>query len=221
MRDDFLAKTKETIAKRVNYFCSHPDCRKPTTGPSKVEDKSVNARVAAHITAASKGGCRYDSSISADERKSVKNGIWLCQTCAKLIDSDEVCYPTELLQKWKSDTETFAKLALLDSNQISTKESANRKQILNKMERQMSGLFSEIRNDLSQHPFRREFIIISKDHHYWAKGNELVYYFEDHPELRSKLQILQNLNLIKEITYNNTERFIILEELAEYISTNE
>lgn len=218
MRDDFSAKTKETIAKRVNSFCSNPTCRKFTTGPSETKNKSVNVGVAAHISAASKGGCRYDSSISSDERKSVTNGIWLCQTCAKLIDSDETCYTTELLYIWKENAETFAKNGLLDSNQPPLK-STKRKYTLNKMEKQMPELFSEIRNDLIQYPLRREFIIMSKNWSY--NGESLVYYFEDHSELKGKLQVLQNHNLIREITYNNVERFIILEELAEYLITIE
>ena len=57
--------------------------------------------IAAHITAASVGGPRFDDSISSDERKGIDNGIWLCQNCAKLIDNDEKKYTVELLNKWK------------------------------------------------------------------------------------------------------------------------
>jgi hypothetical protein len=53
---------------------------------------------------------------------------------------------------------------------------------------------------------------------YWAKGNELFYFFDDHDELLSKLQILENLGLVHEITYNNTKRFIFDEDLADYLT---
>lgn len=35
------------------------------------------------------------------ERSDITNGIWLCRTCAKLIDSDEVKYTVEILYEWK------------------------------------------------------------------------------------------------------------------------
>jgi hypothetical protein len=215
MRDDFSVKTKETIAKRVNFLCSNPTCRKPTTGPSELENKSVNVGVASHISAASKGGCRYNSSMSSDDRKSVKNGIWLCQTCSKLIDSDEGRFTTELLQNWKGEAEKFARDAISNSNHTYLDGRLERKQILNKLDNQMPELFSEMRNDLNQCPFKREIVIV--DGSYVSKGTEFVYYFKEHPELSGKFQILQNYNLVRNITYNNVERFILLEELAEYL----
>jgi len=57
--------------------------------------------VAAHITAASPGGKRFDDSLSSKERSSYNNGIWLCQLCAKMIDSDSFSYPVVLLHEWK------------------------------------------------------------------------------------------------------------------------
>lgn len=70
----------------------------------------INIGVAAHISAASGRGCRYNSQMTAQERCSVRNGIWLCQNCAKLIDSDEARYTTDLLQDWKSRAEEAARL---------------------------------------------------------------------------------------------------------------
>lgn len=108
MRDDFTIDTKETLAKRVGYRCSNPNCRKLTSGPSTDPEKAVNIGVAAHILAASPGGKRYKTSMTSDERKHITNGIWLCQACSKLIDSDEQRYPQELLLKWKSLSEDAA-----------------------------------------------------------------------------------------------------------------
>src|SRR5207302_9515453 len=62
---------------------------------------SVNIGVAAHIAAASSGGPRYDCKMSADTRGSIANGIWLCQDCAKLVDSDEDRFTAEILSEWK------------------------------------------------------------------------------------------------------------------------
>ena len=218
MRDDFSTKTKEIIAKRVNSLCSNPNCRKFTTGPSETKNKSINVGVAAHISAASKGGCRYDSSMSIEDRKSVKNGIWLCQTCSKLIDSDEIRYTTKLLQRWKDNAENFAQTAISSFNEVSG-GLYNKQAIPEKLEEQMPKLFSEMRNDLQQFPFKREFIIMSNEGSRGFAEKIFAYYFEDHNELKGKIQILQNHSLIREITYKKTERFIISEELAEYLLT--
>src|SRR5262245_10988469 len=95
--DDFTEPTKDELAKRVAGRCSRPQCRAQTSGPRTNPDKSVNIGVAAHITAASKGGPRYDKRLSSEERKAAANGIWLCQNCAKLIDNDPDCYTVDLL----------------------------------------------------------------------------------------------------------------------------
>ena len=107
-RDDFDLKTKRILAARVGFRCSNPHCRKLTSGPQSLPDKAVNIGVAAHITAASPGGPRYDPTLSPSERSSIENGIWLCQTCAKLIDSDPNRYTVEVLREWKRQAESEA-----------------------------------------------------------------------------------------------------------------
>jgi hypothetical protein len=104
-RDDFSKLTKDTLAKRVGFLCSNPSCRKPTVGSNEIPTKSTSIGVAAHITAASKGGPRYDKSISDAERVSFDNAIWLCNNCATLIDKDPEKYTIETLRKWKADAE--------------------------------------------------------------------------------------------------------------------
>jgi hypothetical protein len=61
--------------------------------------------VAAHITAASIGGPRYDSDLLPEERSSTSNGIWLCQNCAKLIDNDISRFSVGVLSQWKTEAE--------------------------------------------------------------------------------------------------------------------
>jgi hypothetical protein len=103
VRDNFLAKTKRTLAARVGYHCSNPSCICSTSGPALEQDRRVDIGVAAHIAAAEKGGKRYDLNMSSAERSSGANGIWLCQSCSKLIDSDEHRYSIEVLHQWKRD----------------------------------------------------------------------------------------------------------------------
>lgn len=118
-RDEFPAATVNVLARRVANICSNPNCRKQTGGPHTDESKALNTGVAAHITAASPGGARYDASLTPDERRSAGNGIWLCQTCGKLVDNDETRYPVSLLREWKQRAEETA-LAEIENRPTST-----------------------------------------------------------------------------------------------------
>ena len=89
MRDDFPKKVVDALGKRAGFLCSNPVCRRSTIGPQKGGLGAVNLGVAAHITAASPGGPRYDASLSSEERSSSTNGLWACQACAKHIDSHD------------------------------------------------------------------------------------------------------------------------------------
>lgn len=108
MRDDFSAPVKTTLAKRSAYRCNNPGCGANTSGPGSAPDKVINLGVAAHITAASPGGPRYDAALTMTQRRSAANGIWLCQTCAKLVDADVSGFSVELLGRWKTQAEAHA-----------------------------------------------------------------------------------------------------------------
>jgi hypothetical protein len=109
MSDDFNESVKRVLATRVANLCSCPDCRALTSGPQDDPGKAVNVGVAAHITAASPGGPRYDPDLLPEERSGPGNGIWLCQNHAKLVDNDPAHFPVQVLLKWKSDAETEAR----------------------------------------------------------------------------------------------------------------
>jgi hypothetical protein len=63
----------------------------------------MNIGVAAHICAAAPGpgARRYRADMTPEQRKSHENGIWLCQDCAKAIDSDDPAFSEEVLHGWK------------------------------------------------------------------------------------------------------------------------
>jgi hypothetical protein len=124
-RDSFPRKVIRALAHRVGHLCSNPSCQASTGGPHHDPEKSINVGVAAHITAASVGGPRFNPCISTGERGSASNGIWLCQTCAKLIDSDVVRYPAPLLREWKAIAEQEAerRIGQTNSNQTSAPRS--------------------------------------------------------------------------------------------------
>jgi hypothetical protein len=125
-RDDFSADVKDHLAKRVGMVCSNPGCGQPTSGPRDDPNKSVNIGVAAHVTAASPGGMRYDSSLTSEQRCDIENAIWLCQNCAKLVDNDDGRYTVELLRLWKKAAEEQARRAI-DSPQRETEPASKRR----------------------------------------------------------------------------------------------
>ena len=110
MREEFPEQIKRVLANRVGNRCSR--CGALTSGPQADSSKALNVGVASHITAASPGGPRYNPALTPELRIGVENGIWLCQTCAKLIDNDIQLFTIELLQSWKSDAEGKALKAI-------------------------------------------------------------------------------------------------------------
>lgn len=109
MSDDFPDRVKKALADRVGHLCSNPDCRALTSGPQEDSTKAVNLGVAAHITAASPGGPRYDPDLLPEERSGPGNGIWLCQNHGKLVDNDVARFSVDVLKKWKADAEAEAR----------------------------------------------------------------------------------------------------------------
>jgi hypothetical protein len=99
---------KITVAARVNNRCLNPACRAPTSGRQVDPAKALNVGVAAHITAASPDGPRYNSGLTSDERKHANNAIWLCHNCGKLIDNDQARFTTEEIRNWKISAEAEA-----------------------------------------------------------------------------------------------------------------
>ena len=108
VRDDFSKQTITELAKCVGYRCSNPECRRPTIGANAAQDSPITIGVAAHICAASPGGPRYDRAQTREERRAKANAIWLCQNCARLIDTDERRFSVELLVEWKGKAQERA-----------------------------------------------------------------------------------------------------------------
>ena len=103
-RDDFSPGTVKLVSERVGLRCSICFCLTKAAsmeGPGEI----TNLGVAAHICAAAPGGKRYDPNMTAAERSSPDNCIWLCQTHAKQIDDDAVTYTPQVLLQIKQDAE--------------------------------------------------------------------------------------------------------------------
>lgn len=216
MRDDFTIKTIDVLSKRVALRCSNPDCRKLTIGPNSAKQRTTNIGVAAHITAASPKGPRYDPNIISEERTSIDNAIWLCQSCAKLIDSDSTRYNIAILQKWKRDAEYETDLELTNA------KIARNSEKYDEVFKLMPNLINEMTVDIKNHLLYREFILFKKGLTYNSVGRMyLVYYYDDHENLDEKMILLENIGLIRDITYNNTKRYILTEDFVEILKNRE
>ena len=113
-RDDFSPETIEMLKRRAAYICSNPDCHALTISSSEVdENKAIYIGKAAHISAASKGGARYDDSLTSEQRASINNGVFLCSSCADMIDKNNgIDFSKELLLNWKTNHEEWTRLNL-------------------------------------------------------------------------------------------------------------
>lgn len=107
--DSFTLPVKRKLAERVAWRCSFPNCGVITIGPKRGDNsESMNLGEAAHICAKSPKGPRYDPSMSSEQRKSIKNGIWMCRVHAAFIDSDFKEFSAQTLILWKEQAEEQA-----------------------------------------------------------------------------------------------------------------
>lgn len=109
-RHDFSKPVIRLLRDNAGDTCSNPECRVVTRGASSLKDSPTSIGVAAHICAAAPGAGskRYDHSMSKEVRSSYDNGIWLCQSCSKRIDTDDVKYTVDLLKSWRVQAELYS-----------------------------------------------------------------------------------------------------------------
>ncbi len=209
-RDGFPKEVIDRLARRVGMKCSFPDCRQPTSGPD-IQGGTTNVGVAAHISAASPGGPRYDACLTPDERGSFSNGIWLCQNHAKLIDSDEIAFPPSLLNDWKSIAEQMAGLEARGYVVSSA-------QPYSTMEKKVPSLVSEMRVDLVADPLVRQFILMHKGMSYNHGSTPLfTYYYDTHPQLDAMITIMAHYKAVYDSSFNNVPRYNFNEAFVDYV----
>jgi hypothetical protein len=103
---DFPEQEKRMLADFAGSRCSNPACRAETKAKCADADKVLNLGIAAHIYGAEPGGARYNEHQSPEERRSaIRNGIWLCEPCATIIDIERTAHPAQLLFQWRQDNE--------------------------------------------------------------------------------------------------------------------
>ena len=92
------------------------------------------------------------------------------------------------------------------------------RETLERMESLMPALFAEMREDLNATPLKREFIVMNRGGgSFGRKKSILAYNDESHEDLPDKVGLLVSEGLVRDITYNNTDRYVLSEPLAEYL----
>lgn len=88
--------------------------------------------------------------------------------------------------------------------------------VFTKLEAQMPELLAEMRADLVRSPLKREMVLLDSRWVFNGTG-QLEYYTDRHTDLDSKLQILANHGLVRDITFNSVRRYLMSESLAAYL----
>ena len=104
--------TKVYLAMKSGDKCALRFCRKPLTSTGDKANPVIIGE-AAHIHGENPGtekkppSARYKANMTEEERNHYNNLIYLCPTCHKKIDKQEIDYPAELLFKIKTEHETW------------------------------------------------------------------------------------------------------------------
>lgn len=102
----FNSSTRRIIGARAGWRCSFPGCGKVTVGPGANPGEFSQTGTAAHIYSRNDNGPRGTGGLSADERKSPENGIWLCPHHGTIVDANRGDkYPPDLLFGYKLEHE--------------------------------------------------------------------------------------------------------------------
>ena len=116
--NEFTEKTKLKLAQRVGYRCSFPKCHRLTVGPIISSDDGVHiVGRACHIESAASGGPRFNSHMTSDERRNIRNGIWCCPIHSDIIDNDINLFSVSTLIEWKRIAESYA-YQLIDTSYV-------------------------------------------------------------------------------------------------------
>ena len=153
MREDFSQETISSLKARAGYACSFPGCHALTSGPSQESaTKTANTGVAAHICAASQGkGARRRLDLSRFSKSLLSdysNGIWMCETHAKLIDTDEVRFTVEMLARWRELAELRASLSQQTGRSVQVQLREGDEIPLAAVERSVTRGGTDVMNDL-------------------------------------------------------------------------
>lgn len=121
--DDFSSATRQIIKRQAGGYCAK--CGGKTTVYDGQGEKPSTTGEAAHIEASREGGPRYNYEDTVQYRRSVNNGIWLCNECHTLVDLEPNRFGADRLLQFKHDQWlTISQPTLLSTKSSDDKEKA-------------------------------------------------------------------------------------------------
>lgn len=84
-----------------------------------------------------------------------------------------------------------------------------------KIKEKMPKLLNEMKTELQKNQFMREFMVLQNDQILFVDSQRTIYPLE---KVDSKIQILENLNFVSNVTSGNTPKYRLTEEFVELIN---
>jgi C-terminal domain 10 of the ABC-three component (ABC-3C) systems len=109
---------KPSTTKRLHALsgnqCAAPNC---TNALIARDGETIISKIC-HIESAKKGGARWNTDMTDDERRHFNNLILLCDECHSIIDNkeNESKYPVSMLKDWKKQHESTMTYSILNKN---------------------------------------------------------------------------------------------------------
>lgn len=110
-RANFTQNTRHQLEINTGGLCANPVCRKLTRGPTHSGTGDARTGHAAHINSASPQGPVRPGpteNVTREQLRAIENGVWLCATCATLVDTNPYAYPVEMLRAWQASAQRRA-----------------------------------------------------------------------------------------------------------------
>ncbi len=149
--------------------------------------------------------------MTSDQRSDISNGIWLCQTHAKLIDDDESAFPVVRLQEWKNIAEHMAALEAYGFE-------VRRAKPYSDLEKKAPKLIAEMREDLRGAPLTRRFIVMREGMAFGTGGENIFQYSpERHAAIYSVMTIMQHASAIYRTSFDDPPQYNFTEEFVSYL----
>jgi len=171
-----------------------------------------------HIVSSKPNGPRHDSDFPDSDLDDYSNLILLCRIHHKMVDDQFETYTSSILHQIKDNHENWVSevldIAASDSDYLAGYSNTFRK--VNSM---MPELILEMKQDLMKegNQFIREFFISSKRWMLNIIDPCFVYFSEDHENLQSKVNILENYGLVFDVTPGNAKKYRMTEEFVDLI----
>ncbi|MET4038336.1 hypothetical protein [Bradyrhizobium sp. RT6a] len=149
--------------------------------------------------------------MTSEQRADIANGIWLCQNHAKLIDDDEIAFPTSLLREWK---DTAERMAYLEARGFAV----NRAHPFKDLEKKAPELIAKMRENLQKEPLVREFVLLPNNRvSYGASYPQFIYFEDSIPYISSIMTIMIHVGAIYDARYNRVPRYKFTEAFVSFL----